>query len=184
VSTHGLNTQRVSAVQKAWSSYVCTTILLQHGPTAGVMISAFVSRKFGFGLKLRQEPLRKVNLAGRGTKCSDEAAAKETRGGDANEQPLAKSQFVVEFECGANNQGHRRCDHMVLQFEDCIDIVNTLWPQFDCVFLFVHFCGHDRQRPDGLTVTGLNKGLGGAQPRIIGTLEGLINVFHVPHTCS
>jgi hypothetical protein len=34
VSTHGLNTQRVSAVQKVWSSYLCTTILLQHGPTA------------------------------------------------------------------------------------------------------------------------------------------------------
>jgi hypothetical protein len=35
VSTHGLNTQRMSAVQKVWSSYVCATILLQHGPTAG-----------------------------------------------------------------------------------------------------------------------------------------------------
>jgi hypothetical protein len=34
VSTHGLNTQRMSAVQKVWSSYVCATILLQHGPTA------------------------------------------------------------------------------------------------------------------------------------------------------
>jgi hypothetical protein len=29
--THGLNTQRVSAVQKVWC--VCATILLQHGPT-------------------------------------------------------------------------------------------------------------------------------------------------------
>jgi hypothetical protein len=34
VSTHGLNTQRVSAVQKVWLSYVHTTILLQHGPAA------------------------------------------------------------------------------------------------------------------------------------------------------
>jgi hypothetical protein len=34
VSTHGLNTQRMSAVQKVWSSYVYTTILLQHGATA------------------------------------------------------------------------------------------------------------------------------------------------------
>jgi hypothetical protein len=31
VSTHGLNTQRMSAVQKVWSSYVYATILLQHG---------------------------------------------------------------------------------------------------------------------------------------------------------
>jgi hypothetical protein len=34
VSTHGLNTQRMSAVQKVWSSYVHATILLQHRPTA------------------------------------------------------------------------------------------------------------------------------------------------------
>jgi hypothetical protein len=34
VSTHGLNTQRMSAVQKVWSWYVCATILLQHGPAA------------------------------------------------------------------------------------------------------------------------------------------------------
>jgi hypothetical protein len=61
---------------------------------------------------------------------------------------------------------------MVPQFEDCIDIVNTLWPEFDCVFLFDHSCGHDRQRPDGLTVTGLKKGLGGAQPRMRDTRIG------------
>jgi hypothetical protein len=34
VWTHGLNTQRMSAVQKVWSSYVYAIILLQHGPTA------------------------------------------------------------------------------------------------------------------------------------------------------
>jgi hypothetical protein len=34
VSTHGLNTQRVSAVKKVWSSYVYATMSLQHGPAA------------------------------------------------------------------------------------------------------------------------------------------------------
>jgi hypothetical protein len=34
VSTHQLNTQCVSAVQKAWSSCVSATILLQHRPAA------------------------------------------------------------------------------------------------------------------------------------------------------
>jgi hypothetical protein len=34
VSTHRLNTQSMSAVQKVWSSYVYATILLQHGSTA------------------------------------------------------------------------------------------------------------------------------------------------------
>jgi hypothetical protein len=34
VSTHGPNAQRMSAVQKVWSSYGYAAILLQHGPTA------------------------------------------------------------------------------------------------------------------------------------------------------
>jgi hypothetical protein len=55
---------------------------------------------------------------------------------------------------------------MILQFEDCIDVVQTLWPEFKYGFLFYHSCGHDRQRPDGLTATGLNKGFGGAQPKM------------------
>jgi hypothetical protein len=151
---------------KAWTAPSGQKAITPKDEGMGMMISAFVSREVGFGLKLCQEQLQKVNLARRGTKHSDEAAAKETRGGNANKQPLAESPFVVEFECGANNQGCWRHDQMVLQFEDCIDIVNTLWPEFDYVFLFDHSCGHDRQRPDGLTVTGFNKGLGGAQPRM------------------
>jgi hypothetical protein len=31
---------------------------------------------------------------------------------------------------------------LILQFEDCIDVVKTLWPElFDFVFLFDHSCG-------------------------------------------
>jgi hypothetical protein len=145
---------------KAWTAPSGQKAITPKDEGMGVMISAFLSREFGFGLKLSQEQLQKVNLARRGTKCSDEVAAKETRGGNANKQPLTESRFVVEFECGANNQGCWRCDHIVLQFEDRIDIVNTLWPEFDYVFLFDHSCGHNCQQPDGLTVTGLNKGLG------------------------
>jgi hypothetical protein len=52
---------------------------------------------------------------------------------------------------------------MVLQMEDCIDVVKNLWPQFDYVFLFDHSCGHDRRWPDGLTTKSLSKGFGGAQ---------------------
>jgi hypothetical protein len=36
VLTHGLNTQRMSAVQKVWSSCVYATILLQHGLLQGL----------------------------------------------------------------------------------------------------------------------------------------------------
>jgi hypothetical protein len=56
VSTHGLNTQRVSAVQKAWSSYVYATILLQHGPTATSLLTLS-------GSQSRVLPLCKVSVS-------------------------------------------------------------------------------------------------------------------------
>jgi len=39
---------------------------------------------------------------------------------------------------------------MVLQLEDCVDALKTMYPKFDFLFLFDHSCGHDKQRPDGL----------------------------------
>ena len=55
---------------------------------------------------------------------------------------------------------------MVLQLEDCIDVLQVLHPQYDYVFLFDHSCGHDRQRPDGLNHHTLNKGFGGGQTKM------------------
>jgi hypothetical protein len=52
---------------------------------------------------------------------------------------------------------------MVLQFEDCVDVVKVLYPEYDYVFLFYHSCGHDRNRPDGLWVNSMRKGFGGKQ---------------------
>jgi hypothetical protein len=39
---------------------------------------------------------------------------------------------------------------MVIQFEDCVDCLTVLYPQYDYVFLFDHSCGHDKQREGGL----------------------------------
>jgi hypothetical protein len=39
---------------------------------------------------------------------------------------------------------------MILHFEDCIDVVWTLLPEFGHVFLFYHSCFHDQQGPEGL----------------------------------
>ena len=54
VSTHGLNTQRMSAVQKVWSSYVYATILLQHGPTRPFYCNTGLlqMRRSGSGLRV------------------------------------------------------------------------------------------------------------------------------------
>jgi hypothetical protein len=83
--------------------------------------------------------------------------------GTVKEQPLQSSPFVVEFEYGANAEGYWTYDHMVLQFEDCVDVVKVLYPEYDYMFLFYHSCGHDRKRPDGLCVNSMRKGFGGKE---------------------
>jgi hypothetical protein len=65
-----------------------------------------------------------------------------------------------------NNQGYWDYVHMIIQLEDCIDVVKTLHPEFDFMFLFDHSCGYDRQRPDRLSVPKVNKTHGGAQPKM------------------
>ena len=52
---------------------------------------------------------------------------------------------------------------MVLQLEDCIDVVKNLWPQYDYLFLFDYSCGHDKQRADGLNAENMLRGYGGKQ---------------------
>jgi hypothetical protein len=63
-------------------------------------------------------------------------------------------------------EGYWTYDHMVLQFEDCIDAVKVLYPDYDYIFLFDHSCGHDRKQPDGLCANSIRKGFGGKQPEM------------------
>ena len=57
-------------------------------------------------------------------------------------------------------------DHMCLQFEDCIDAIQALYPEFDTVWHFDHSCGHDRGRGDGLSVGNMTVNWGGKQSRV------------------
>ena len=52
---------------------------------------------------------------------------------------------------------------MVLQLENCVDVVKALYPQYDYLFLFDHSCGHDKQQPDGLNSENMSKLYGGKQ---------------------
>ncbi len=129
---------------KSWTAPTGQKAIIPKDDGTGVMISAF-----GFSLRLSQQQLQKVNEARQATKYSDQEAAKEIRGKifkeslDNFKDPLDNSPFVLQFEYGANNQGYWKYDHMILQMEDCINVVKNLWPQFDYVFLFDHSCGHD-----------------------------------------
>ena len=55
---------------------------------------------------------------------------------------------------------------MVLQIEDCKDVLHHKHLHFDLLFLLDHSNGHDCMRPNGLNLNKLNIGHGGKQPRI------------------
>ena len=95
-------------------------------------------------------------------KYCDAIAAKNIRGTE-EKQPLTDSPFIREFEYGAKNEGYWSYEHMVLQMEDCIDVMHALYPDYDVLFLFDHSCGHDRQREDGLNVENMSKNYRGNQ---------------------
>ncbi len=137
----------------------------------GVMVSAFQSREFGFGIVLSEEQLKEVNEKRKNEKYKDLKAAAEAGGcKDGFKKPLTCSPFVRTFEYGADSDGYWNYNHMVLQLEDCADVLNHLYPQYDYLFLFDHSSGHDKQREDGLNVKKMTKSFGGSQRKMRNTL--------------
>jgi hypothetical protein len=67
------------------------------------------------------------------------------------------------FEYGASNEGYLCYEQMILQLEDCLDVLKTLHPQYDFLFLFDCSCGHDKQQPNGLNAENMSKNYGGQQ---------------------
>ena len=72
---------------------------------------------------------------------------------------------------------------MVLQLEDCVDVLNVKYPQYDFLFLFDHSCGHDRHREDGLNVEKMSKSYGGrAQRKMCETMIKQSQGYLGPHS--
>ena len=117
----------------AWTHPDGTKPLIPKDTGMGIMISAFTSRELGFGFPVSNDILAQVNLKRRGTKYSDEVAAQQIKGTPLK-QELTSLPFIQELEHGKNSDGFWTYDHMVLQFEDCIDVLKHLYPQFDYVF--------------------------------------------------
>jgi hypothetical protein len=52
---------------------------------------------------------------------------------------------------------------MSLQFEDVVDYLQVLYPDYEFVFLFDHSQGHARKQDGALSALNMSKGYGGAQ---------------------
>ena len=172
--------KQYSFTHKSWNGPNREQALIPKDDGLGVMISAFVSREFGYGVALTSEELHCVNAERLGKKYKDETAAKKKRGNELK-QPLTSSPFVLEFEYGASAEGYWTYDSMVLQLEDCVDVVKTLYPQYDFLFLFDHSCGHDRMPDDALRVEGMNKGYGGEQNKMKDSMIKSAHGYLGPH---
>jgi len=161
--------KQYSFTPKSWVGPKGEQALIPKDEGYGIMISAFQSREFGFGMTLTEAQLQTVNAERAGTKYKDEEAATAKRG-TALKQPLTSSPFVLEFEYGVSAEGYWMYESMVLQLEDCADVVKTLYPQYQFLFLFDHSCGHDKAREDALNVRNMNKGFGGSKPKMHDTV--------------
>ena len=129
----------------------------------GVMLSSFTSRELGYGYEITQDILDEINMKRNNTSYSDTDAAK-LKNGTTIKPLLTESPFTRELEYGLNNEGYWTYESMVLQLEDCIDVLTHTHPQFQYVFLFDHSNGHDRLQPQGLSITKISMRHGGKQP--------------------
>ena len=132
---------------------------------SGVMVSGFTCRELGFGYDVSPDILAIVNDMRLNKKYSDEEAACAIYG-DATKKELTSSPFVQELEYGQNKEGYWTYDRMIIQLEDCVDVLKVLFPDFDFIILFDHSNGHDRLQTDGLSITKINVGYGGTQPKM------------------
>ena len=128
------------------------------------MLSSFVSRDYGFGWDISKEQLYIVNQRRRGKHYKDVQAA-ELKRGNSQKKDLETSPFSIKFEYGNSKNGYWSYEDMVLQLEDCVDVLRAInGDKYDYCFLFDHSNGHDGLRPDGLNLNKISKYFGGKQP--------------------
>ena len=68
--------------------------------------------------------------------------------------------------------------------EDCADILNTLFPDYNYLFLVDHSCGHDKQREDGLNIENMSKTFGGKQSKMHSTTIKQEKGYLGPYPCT
>jgi hypothetical protein len=96
---------------KAWTAPDGSCGLIPKDKGTGVMISAFVSREYSFGIDLSPDNLAKVNQKRNGTKYLDEVAANAVYG-NTSKSPLTYNPFVTEFEYGVAGQSYWDYNHI------------------------------------------------------------------------
>jgi hypothetical protein len=155
--------------KKGWVGAKGESVLRPKSEGEGYMISAFVSRLWGFNeilsnMVLTDEVLEKVNARRKGKHYVSTEAAEEVYGRTLKEDIIDYSPLVHLFEYGAEKKGYWNYNHMALQVEDLMDCLPVLYPDFDFVLLFDQSSGHGKSQKGGLYASNMGKSWGGTQP--------------------
>ncbi|KAI2502628.1 hypothetical protein MHU86_11822 [Fragilaria crotonensis] len=147
---------------KTWVGPKGQRPLLPKSEGDGYMLSAFVSREFGFGREMTTAELEKGNKERRGIHKTylDTHAAMEILK-SVHKPLLTESPFVKYLYIGANNEGYWNSFLMSLQFEDVVDCLQVLYSEYDFIFLFDHSQGHRRKRHGALSAVHMSRSFGG-----------------------
>ena len=176
--------------KKSWGDHKGRGVLLPKDDGHGLMLSAFVSRAWGFYsdnsgevVLLTPEKLEAINQSRRAQTYLAEDSASQVLGGSSKRirQITDASAFCTYFDYGSNNDGWWNYDHMALQFEDLVDCLMVLYPSFDFAFLFDNSSGHGRKQKDGLNEKTMNKDWGGVVPKMHETIVECIGPYPHPH---
>ena len=76
---------------------------------------------------------------------------------------MGRNTFCQEFEYGASAEGYCIYDRIVLQIEDCNDIIKALHLVIYFIFPFYYNCGNDKVIEYSLNVTKMKSGYDRAQ---------------------
>eukprot|EP00978_Attheya_sp_CCMP212_P024028 scaffold74802_cov56-Attheya_sp.AAC.1 len=153
--------------KKAWFSKSGRFKLTPKDDGSGIMVSGLKSRELGFGFPEFETYTERINAYRHEKKYKDIHAAVNVNRKESKD-PLESDPFIRLFEYGnaEGKEGYWTYDNMVLQLEDCIDILTVAFGKtYDYVFLFDHSCGHDRMRKDAINIHGMNVGFAGKQMR-------------------
>ena len=166
--------------KKFWTLHDGTKQLIPKDDGQGLMLSLFCCRELGYGYQIPEETLLLVNESREGKAYSDEEAAINVNS-TKMKPPLTSTPFVRELEYGKNRDGYWNYDRMLLQFEDIIDVLKVIYPDFNFIFLFDHSNGHNRMQPNSLNVNKISIRYGGKQPHMRDAViddPSLLGPFH------
>jgi len=142
--------------RQCWFGPNGETELLPKNEGYSQMISAFVSRSFGVGLKLTEEELLRVNERRRSEKWGqyvETKAAIEVYGSTQKKEIKDPLTLVRFFDVGINEEGYWNYFHMALQIEDMFDILSIKYPESNFVVLMDQSSGHGKRMEGGLNAS-------------------------------